>query len=106
MLAYYSRLWLSDLVVQGWLGETGGRPGHYDLSREKIILGFLAYKLPNVNWSAKQNDFFKHIKNFFQKNHDLYCKIDVTPFDIEWNYSIKKAILCYNFLAGDVWRCS
>ena len=43
-------------------------------------------------------------KNFFL-NHDLYCKIDVTLFDIEWIYSIKKVILCHIFLAGDVWRC-
>ena len=99
-----------------WMSSDSWSPKNWGLSMvsaplalwsepRKIILGFLAYKLPNVNWSAKQNDFFKHIKKFFQKNHDLYCKIDVTPFDIEWNYSIKKAILCYNFLAGDVWRC-
>ena len=79
---------------------------HYDLSQEKIIFSFLVYKLHNANWNAKQSDFFKLSKKIFEKNPDLYCKIDVTPFDIEWNYSIKKAILCYNFLAGDVWRCS
>ena len=78
---------------------------HYDLSREKIILGFLVYKLHNANWNAKQSDFFKLSKKIFEKNPDLYCKIDVTPFDIEWNYSIKKAICCYKILAADVCRC-
>ena len=54
---------------------------------------------------CKAEWFFQtYIKNFFI-NHDLYCKIDVTLFDIEWIYSIKKVILCHIFLAGDVWRC-
>ena len=35
-------------------------PERYDLSREKIILGFMVYKLHNANSNAKQSDFFKH----------------------------------------------
>ena len=42
-------------------------PLHYDLSREKIILGFLVYKLHNANWNAKQSDFFKLSKKFLIK---------------------------------------
>ena len=31
----------------------------------------------------QNSDFFKLSKKIFEKNPDLYCKIDVTPFDIE-----------------------
>ena len=38
-----------------------GFPLHYDLPRAKIILGFLAQKLPYDLKNAKQSDIFKYI---------------------------------------------
>ena len=61
------------------------RGGNYDLSWEKIILGFLVHKLHNnSNSNAKQSYFFKHIKQVLKKIMIHWKGTDPLP----WHFNI------------------